>query len=651
MFTGNPFKAIEIAEDDSSNSSDPDTVIELTKDQRSAGAKPISPPVKTSRFSSLFEKKLATTEPSTNSVKQTGKANIEEPVPRYKIPRNGSGTKMSTPSPPDPDGDTCPKRLFVENIPYACNKKDVTAFFNGFKVESISWQKKAGVTNGHNGSGYITLGSEEEADAAVAKLNGTVLKGRIIKVVRSKGAAIGGRKSQSDFTSSYAKQQSKPPGSQPKIQTIDSASYNSGPLDLISDSASTLRKGIFDLACKTICTGGKTPDHIFQEINFNDEEKMMIRDFYFRFKQAQQTAPELFSPSPMMETLELSCTTHGLTQCMECHQTLLLKKIHEEEEQKENMNTLTRAMHSHSLSWDSGATLHGSAFQQVPAHRNSMIAAVGQSMITDTPVYGPLDASTALRVYGPKFLRENFPQADPPIHNTIGQVPRNGFMTENPYSRQNAVVPTQPGVKTHCAYFLRTGRCDFAQQGCKFSHELPPGGEVELTLPSARRTVSSPPSFFNAHRGNTGQLSGAMFSDMAQRLTPLPDIDLIESVAPIRGFTPMPAQRAPRLSEAEYPLIPRGGAGGSGRVTQPALGRFQPVDETPLVNARRRLATQPAQRQNYRPWRDQVSETRRGDPSWKENSRRRPNHPSETDGAADDEGSSEDLISLSSFDH
>ncbi|KAK6514258.1 hypothetical protein TWF506_008656 [Arthrobotrys conoides] len=649
MFTGNPFKAIEIAEDDSSNSSAPDTIIEIVQGQRNKLSKPTPTPVKTSRFSSLFEKNLAG--PSTNFANQGEEEQSNDRIPRYRVPRNGQGAKMSSPSPPRAPGETYPKRLFVDNIPYAATKKDLLGFFDGYNVESITWQRKPGVTSGHSGAGYVILGSEEEAKAAVGQLNGTVLKGRTVKVVRSKVTTGGGRKSQTEFT--YARQQSKPSGPQPKIQTIDPASYNSGPIGIISDSASTLRKGVFDLACKSICNSGKTPDQIFQEINFNDEEKIMIRDFYFRYKQAQQNAPELFSPNPMMDMLELPCTTHGLTQCMECHQTLLLQKIHQEEAHKENMSSLTRAMHHHSLSWDSGATLHSATtYQQAPVHRNSMMATSGhvQPLLTEAALYPPLTAANALRLYGPKFVRENFPQQEPPIHNTIGQVPRGGFMADNPYSRQHAVVPTQPGVKTHCAYFLRTGRCDFAQQGCKFSHELPPGGQAELALPTARRTVSSPPSFFANQ--NLGQMGGVVYPDVAQRLAPLPDIDLIETIAPGRGIPPIPISRGPRLTEGEFSLVPRGGGGGGGssRVSQPVFNRFQPLDDTPHVSARRRLATQPAQRQNSRPWRE-ASETRRDISYWKQNSERQTGHHSETDGAADDEESSEDLISLSSFGH
>ncbi|RVD81633.1 uncharacterized protein DFL_009489 [Arthrobotrys flagrans] len=647
MFTGNSFKAIEIAEDDSSNSSAPDTVVEIVQGQRSAVAKPTSHPVKPSRFSSLFEKSLATAGSSTTAYNQAEDGKANDPIPRYKVPRNGQGAKMNPPSPPRAPGEIYPKRLFVDNIPYAANKKDLIAFFDGFRVGSITWQRKPGVTSGHSGAGYVVLGSEEEAKAAVNQLNGAILKGRTVKVVRSKVTNGGGRKSQTDFTS-YARQQSKPPGPQPKIQTVEPGSRNSGPLSLISDSASTLRKGIFDLACKSICTSGKTPDQIFQEINFNDEEKIMIRDFYFRYKQAQQNAPELFSPNPMMDMLELPCTTHGLTQCMECHQALLLQKIREEEEHKENMSSLTRAIHHHSSSLDSGATLHGGTYQSVPVHRNSTIATTGQPLLAEAAVYPPLTAANALRLYGPRFVRENFPQQDPPIHNTIDRVPRVGFMAENPYSRQHAVVPTQPGVKTHCAYFLRTGRCDFAQQGCKFSHELPPGGQAELTVPTARRTVSSPPSFFASR--NLGQLGGVVYPDVAHRLTPLPDIDLIEAIAPVHGILPAPMSRAPRLTEGEFSLVPRGGGGAAARATQPVLNRFQPLDESPLASARRRLASQPAQRQNSRPWRE-PSEARRESSSWKQNSERQTGHHSETDGAADDEESSEDLISLSSFGH
>ncbi|KAK6332529.1 hypothetical protein TWF730_004191 [Orbilia blumenaviensis] len=636
MFSGNPFKAIEIAEDDdSSGGSAPDTVVGISREKKPTV--PTAPPVKTSRFSNLFQKNLAAAEASISALNLNEEIQNEDPVPRYKVPRNGQGSKMNPASPPRAPGDVYPKRLFVDNIPYASGKKDVMNFFDGFKVESITWQKKSGMVSGHNGAAYVIVGSEEEAKSAVAQLNGTPLRGRIVKVVRSKVSNGGNRKSQPDF-SAFARQQSKQNGTQQKTQTVEPVSCNEGPLGLMSDGTSTLRKSIFDLACNTICTKGRTPDEIFQEINFNEEEKVMIRDFYLRYKQAKRGAPDLFSPFPL-DAINLPCLKHGFTQCVSCQQALLLEKIHDEEEQKEN--ALARSMHNHSLSWDSTASHHGNHIQ--PLHRSNTLAATAQALVTGPAAYPNLSAGAALRLYGPKFVRENYPQQEPPIHNTSGQVSR-GYANGNPYLRQHAIVSTQPGVKTHCAYFLRTGRCDFAQQGCKFSHELPPGGHAELALPNSRRTVSSPPHFFS--RRNSGQFGGPIFTDATQRLTPLPDIDLIEDIAPTRAMGPVAHTRNNRLTDGEFSLVPRGG-----RATQPVLNRFQPFEENGVVSARRRLATQPAQRRDSRQWREHGPNQGREQSALKENSKRKPDHPSETDGAADDEGSSEDLISLSSFGH
>jgi len=69
-------------------------------------------------------------------------------------------------------------------------------------------------------------------------------------------------------------------------------------------------------------------------------------------------------------------------------------------------------------------------------------------------------------------------------HENIGEIRMTLDMdldqTLDPLARQNAVVNTREGVKTHCTFFLRNKYCDYMHQGCKYSHQLPPGGMEEL---------------------------------------------------------------------------------------------------------------------------------------------------------------------------
>ncbi|RPA87922.1 hypothetical protein BJ508DRAFT_371432 [Ascobolus immersus RN42] len=74
-----------------------------------------------------------------------------------------------------------------------------------------------------------------------------------------------------------------------------------------------------------------------------------------------------------------------------------------------------------------------------------------------------------------------------------------------PLSRTTSTPTPAPqkgkGLKTHCTYFLRTGQCDFMQQGCKFSHERPEdpilrtvNNETIVVVPGKKSGSSSPES-------------------------------------------------------------------------------------------------------------------------------------------------------------
>ena len=94
--------------------------------------------VKTSRFSSLFAPDSGNTEAPSHEaadlVHENTQTETKTPdVPRYKAPKNGQGSK-APPTPPAAFGDPNPKRLYLDNVPYAARKQDIIAFFDGFNV-------------------------------------------------------------------------------------------------------------------------------------------------------------------------------------------------------------------------------------------------------------------------------------------------------------------------------------------------------------------------------------------------------------------------------------------------------------------------------------------------------------------------------------
>ncbi|KAJ6257932.1 hypothetical protein Dda_7722 [Drechslerella dactyloides] len=467
-------------------------------------AKPIG---KTSRFASLFQQSGVTADASLKAAGEAQPISKAQEVPRYKAPRNGQGVKV--PTPPVLFCDPNPKRVYMENVPYSAKKHEILAFFKGFKVESVDIPKRG--DGSRRGIAYVNLASESEAKRAISQLHHTSLKGRRVRLMAAK-ISVNQKKTQEGNEPGTVEDQPEPASTLkenivPVIpEPVSQPVADQRPL---ADNKPSLRAEVFNLACQFILRGEKTANEIFAEIKFNDEETIMIRDCYFKYKQAQQEEKErrsrLVSGSPtlfkivvcpanlyqaILQMLDKSCSIHGLRKCMTCHQGRLLDHSPEMEMDTDD-DVQDISAHQHTESWGSSLTLPGRSSPEYPQYNCSVKASTVDVEPAKNPIaYGDLDSAAALRLYGPKYFKENYPQQEPPIHNTY--LPTRGrFNNDNPFHRQHAVVPTQPGVKTHCAFFLRTGHCDFAQQGCKFSHELPPGGIGELTNQTGRRSSQS----------------------------------------------------------------------------------------------------------------------------------------------------------------
>jgi RNA recognition motif-containing protein len=77
-------------------------------------------------------------------------------------------------------------KLFIGNLEYTVASEDLSAHFAtiGTVVDAVVIKDK--MTGRSRGFGFVEMSSEEEAKAAIEKLNGSDLKGRKINVNEAK---------------------------------------------------------------------------------------------------------------------------------------------------------------------------------------------------------------------------------------------------------------------------------------------------------------------------------------------------------------------------------------------------------------------------------------------------------------------------------
>ena len=81
------------------------------------------------------------------------------------------------------------KKLYVGNLPFSATEDSLREQFAQFgTVESVSVITDR-YTGQSKGFGFIELGNKAEADAAINKMNGSELDGRILKVSEAKPQA------------------------------------------------------------------------------------------------------------------------------------------------------------------------------------------------------------------------------------------------------------------------------------------------------------------------------------------------------------------------------------------------------------------------------------------------------------------------------
>ena len=91
-------------------------------------------------------------------------------------------------------------KLFVGNLPFSANEESLTQLFSKFgKVESATVITDQ-TTGRSKGFGFVELSSQEEAERAIAELNGKDFEGRALRVDKAipKESRGGDRRPRSD---------------------------------------------------------------------------------------------------------------------------------------------------------------------------------------------------------------------------------------------------------------------------------------------------------------------------------------------------------------------------------------------------------------------------------------------------------------------
>lgn len=81
------------------------------------------------------------------------------------------------------------KKLYVGNLPYSANDSSLKEKFSAFGSVESSKVITDRDTGRSKGFGFVEMGSEEDAEAAISKLNGTDFEGRSMVVTEAKPMA------------------------------------------------------------------------------------------------------------------------------------------------------------------------------------------------------------------------------------------------------------------------------------------------------------------------------------------------------------------------------------------------------------------------------------------------------------------------------
>ncbi|MDD3642058.1 MAG: RNA-binding protein [Candidatus Krumholzibacteria bacterium] len=78
------------------------------------------------------------------------------------------------------------KNLYVGNLPFSTNDNDLSEIFSPYGTVSSARVIKDRITERSRGFGFVEMENDDEADKAIAEVNGKDLGGRPLKVSEAK---------------------------------------------------------------------------------------------------------------------------------------------------------------------------------------------------------------------------------------------------------------------------------------------------------------------------------------------------------------------------------------------------------------------------------------------------------------------------------
>ncbi len=85
------------------------------------------------------------------------------------------------------------KNIYVGNLPFSTSNEDLNELFAAFGEVSSAKVIRDKFTDRSRGFGFVEMENDEEADKAIAELNGNEIEGRALKIDEAKPRRTSGR--------------------------------------------------------------------------------------------------------------------------------------------------------------------------------------------------------------------------------------------------------------------------------------------------------------------------------------------------------------------------------------------------------------------------------------------------------------------------
>ena len=85
------------------------------------------------------------------------------------------------------------KNIYVGNLPFSTSNEDLNELFAAFGEVTSAKVIRDKFTDRSRGFGFVEMENDEEADKAIAELNGNEIEGRALKIDEAKPRRTRGR--------------------------------------------------------------------------------------------------------------------------------------------------------------------------------------------------------------------------------------------------------------------------------------------------------------------------------------------------------------------------------------------------------------------------------------------------------------------------